>query len=265
MHPKFSKALAYVKVSRPPLLLMGLFGPLACLKWVDGFSDPLKAGLMLLAIFTGNLAWNWINELEDEDVDRVNKPWKPVPSGQINTLGLSVASVSMLLISLVSIMILTYNYGTFYFLIGSLAHITACIYNVKRRDLFGNICEVVTIALAPLMVMYPYNLHFPLQLGLLFFGIALITQLQDVEAERVKGVLTAPQQLGEGRTRLIAYISLLLSSSFVSFSGWFMFPFWLSALSNLTAVCFINRTEWFSRRLGRAFILVGFICMLLFS
>jgi len=248
---------------------MGLLGPLACLKWVNGFSDPLKAGLMLIAIFTGNLAWNWINELEDEDVDRVNKPWKPVPSGQINTLGLSVASICLLLISMVSIMLLSYHYGIFYLLIGGLAHVTACIYNVKRRDLFGNICEVVTIALAPLMVMYPYNLQFPLQLGLLFFGIALITQLQDVEAEKVKGILTAPQQLGKSRTHLIASVSLWFSTLIGVYRfEWFILPFVISALSNSVAVLLVDEKidsiEWFSRRLGRAFILIGFICMLLF-
>lgn len=90
-------------------------------------------------------------------------------------------------------------FGLFYS-VGFLAHVTAFIYNGWRRDVLGNVCEVVTIGLAPFMVMYPQHLLFPLTLAILFFGIALNTQYQDLKAERTLKVLTAPQQLGRSGT-----------------------------------------------------------------
>lgn len=263
-------------MSRPPLLLMGLLGPLACLKWVGALhAESFKSLLLTLTIFCANWAWNLYNELHDKKVDAINKPSKPFPSGQVDKHIVSVLFSALLLTSFILNVFLIWFFGAFY-LVGFLAHVTAFIYNGWRRDFIGNVCEVVTIGLAPFMVMFPKNLWFSPALALLFLGNALNTQFQDLKGERIVGVLTAPQQLGRFRTAIVSSTSLFTASllfyqMYVATSYFPMLVFVGSCTAHIigaiTMLISVKSADWiienFSRRLGRLLLIIGFLTMLL--
>lgn len=265
----FKCLIGYVKVSRPPLLLMGFLGPVACLRWID---KTFIEGLLLIAtIFFGNWAWNLFNEYHDVEVDRTNKPWKVLPSGKINIKNVFIMFLILLCSSFIANSILMLITSNIFYLVGFLAHFTSFVYNGWRRDLIGNMCEAATIGLAPLMVMFTENLFFPFSLASLFFGIALITQHQDLKAEKTKNIVTAPQQLGRKGTGVTSLFSLLIAITVLAWHSFTFYFFFMSGLSNIFCsiiILFNNKheahiIEWFSRKFGRMFILLGFISMFL--
>jgi len=267
--------IGYLKVSRLPLLLIGLLGPLACLNWIGAlWTEPFKSFLLILTIFSANWAWNLYNELHDQEVDAINKPWKAFPSRQVDECNVIVMFLVLLLASLILNVLLIGFFGVFYS-VAFLAHVTAFIYNGWRKDLLGNICEVTTIGLAVFIVMYPQNMLFPLALAIFWFGNALICQYQDLEAEKVAKVLTAPQQLGCFGTALVSLASLFLACGLLChiylMSGYYpILVFVVTCVANMVCsvsiLCFTEHADWvienMARRLGRLLLIIGFLSMM---
>jgi 4-hydroxybenzoate polyprenyltransferase len=90
-----SKAKAYVELARPFTLAPPALGVLsgAVTAWGAGHSRPPVTVDLLLPVLWGtlmaavlNAANNAVNQIYDLDIDRVNKPKRPLPSGEL-TIG----------------------------------------------------------------------------------------------------------------------------------------------------------------------------------
>jgi len=261
--------MGYIKVTRPPLTVLGGIASLALVLWA-GKSLMWEGLLIILAIFFGNMGWTMMNECMDVDIDAKNKPYKPLPSGQADWEKVFMTSMFLIGFSFASLIVLSAFFGWFY-LVGILGLVFSYVYNVLRKDLLGNVCMSGAYGIAALISLYPHYPVFPLAFALLTFAFNLAVQYQDLEAEKTVGVVTAPQQLGRVGTSLLGVAlscgSVYLFSRLMFETGFLpLIAFIISALLSLASAISVflvspgSRTqEILNRYLGRIFLLIGFI------
>jgi len=261
--------MGYIKVTRPPLTILGFLASLALVLW-SGKPLLYEGLLIILAISLGNAGYTMMNEVVDVDVDAKNKPWKPLPSGQADFEKVLAMSSILIASSFCTVIILTICYGLFY-LIGILGLAFSHVYDVLRKDLLGNVCMSGAYGIAALISLYPKYLLFPIAFCLLTFAFNLAVQYQDLEAERTAGVVTAPQQLGRIGTCLLgvalsAWSGALFCQLGIETDYLPLIAFIISAiLSMLSAfsILFVSPEskvqEILNRYLVRIFLLIGFI------
>ena len=252
-------------------MLLGFLAPLGLVMWSG---KPLEESCLIVAsVFLGNLGWTMMNEFKDAKVDAVNKPWKPIPSRQVDKYNVLFLSCSFITFSL----ILSYNLMVYYGLIygfGLLAHLGCFIYNCVKKDIVGNAYMAFAYGAAALISVYPHYLTFSLAFALLTLAFNLAVQYQDLGAEKAAGVTTAPQQLGKAGTSLLG--GVLSGLSFWMFWDLFKTTGYLPLVSFIAAgvlseissvsINFVGAgskvQEILNRYLGRIFLLIGFIWMI---
>ncbi|MEL6137394.1 MAG: homogentisate phytyltransferase [Cyanobacteria bacterium J06628_6] len=169
--------------------------------------------LTWLACLCGNVYIVGLNQLEDVDIDRVNKPHLPIASGEFSrsqgvllvalalTAAMTLAGLSQSLYLIATIWI-SVAIGTAY----SLPPI-----RLKRFPLWASIC---ILAVRGAVVNLGIYLHASHQLGLLpvvplrvwalslfvlifSFAIAIFKDIPDIEGDRLYGIKTFSLQLGQ--------------------------------------------------------------------
>jgi len=265
--------VGYIKVTRPPLTILGGLAPLALVLW-SGKPLVWEGLLIILAVFFGNMGYTMLNEVMDAETDAKNKPWKPIPSGQVDMEKVLVASVFLAGCSLASLIVLGLYFNWFYS-VGAWGLLLSHVYNVLRKDVLGNICMSGAYGIAALISLYPKYLEFSLAFALLTFAFNLAVQYQDLEAEKTSGVVTAPQQLGVAGTvflgALTSVISFMLFARLYEETLYFPLVFFKAAsfitLISAGSICVTKPEstvhELLNRYLGRIFLLIGFIDMIM--
>lgn len=271
--------LGYIRVSRPPLLFLGLIASLGLLSWSGLIiHEPVRACLVVLTIFSANWGWNLINELFDKTADSVNKPWKPIPSGQVMEDNVAGLAFTLIFLSFFINVWLFFHYDYIY-AIGGLAHLTSLTYNALRKDLWGNLSMTATYGLAAFISLYPNNLLFALGFALLTLAFNCNTQFQDRKADRAAGVRTLPLQLGNMETYRLTVVSSFLAAVIftVIYSTTFYEPLLIFIVIMVFAIVsassmVLSETnekradlliENLIRRLGRILLIIGFLWMIL--
>jgi len=180
---------------------------------IGGGSDPLKASLLFLgAAMLG--AWgNIINDFFDLEVDKVNKPWRPLAKGIITprqglTLGLLLASLGIALSIYVSLVCGVLAVASFLLLF---------IYSwrAKSSGLPGNI---LVSLLSALNILYGGVASPKPQLSILpsiyaftiILGRELAKSLEDIKGDAEAGIKTIAVQHGP-RTAMQASGAVLLA------------------------------------------------------
>lgn len=265
--------LGYLRVLRLPLAILGLVASVGLLNW-SGQLWTLKAPFIVATVFLANLGWTLANEYMDMETDKINKSWKPLPSGQVNENIVQIMGSLFIFFSWISNVILGFFFNPIY-LVGLLAHIPAFIYNCVRKDLFGNVCMAVTYGVAAFLSLYPHNLLFCLPFALFTMAHNLNNQYQDLKAEETVRVVTVPQQLGSQETYWLS--QSLLTISFLLFLRIYQDTEYIPLLIFLavtvttvisTVSMLIEQKKAYyiienvARRLGRLLLLIGFLTML---
>lgn len=267
--------LGYVRVSRPPLLLLGFLASISLLTWSGNIQDTTKTLLIVSAIGIGNWGMNILNEVHDEPVDRINKAYKPCPSGQVDMVVCMQLGWLFVLISCALSIILVFFYGVIY-TVALFGLLMSYVYNFLSRDILGNLAMSTTYAVAAFMSLYPKHLLFVLSFFILTLTFNLLTQFQDRSAEKTKGVVTAPLQLGDRRTgQVVIILSIvgmffqiqLLQTSYVPMSVFFL-TFAVLGSVGTSVISLSDERKKFQiiengcRRLGRLLLIIGFGLML---
>jgi len=263
------KAKALFMVTRPPLTIGSTLGALALCKWSGNFSDPYKTFLITFVITAGSLLFNTLNEYHDRHVDRINKPWKPIPSGMVSEEEASAIFVSAAGVLIPSSTVLIIKYGWVYAVLIGVAFLSACVYNLVRRDLIGNAFMAMCYGCTALMSLYPKYPLFALDFALFTFCFNLFVQYQDLEAEKTAKIKTAAIELGKDGILyvtmllipgiLAATIKMYLETQYTPLLVFATLPLFLTA--SFYAVMLNNRdlVEWSNRRLARLFLLLFFV------
>jgi geranylgeranylglycerol-phosphate geranylgeranyltransferase len=211
-----------------------------------GFRPGELAGGVAISLISFNYIYS-INSIEDRDIDRINKPARPIPAGSLE-LGIAQRYISLLLALSILYPLLVYrnffNLGL-YFLLPFLGWAYSVPpLRLKTRPLAAALC-IVIMYLTPIAIGLTSSLETlrPLHaylLGYFLLFILSIVPLKDIED--VEG----DQQLGSGNWMVMFGLRKLLISSALGLAASVLLLFFaglgsiitfdLTALSSSTAI-----------------------------
>jgi len=229
----------------------------------------MKGILLTLAIGFGNMCFTTLNEYVDYEVDKVSKPWKPLPSGIVTLKTTKAIIVVSFIVSLISLISLR---SMFYIAIGFIGYIASFMYNYVRKDLVGNLFLSIAYGTASLMCLYPKYLTFSLAFAIFTVSFNILVQYQDMVIERAIGIITAPQQLGKHGTVIVSsllsiinFVILCLLYSETMYTPILLLmaipPLLMIASLSIHFGLPLSIIEWTNRRISRAILIIAFLLM----
>jgi len=211
-----SKVLACLKLCRPVNILIG-----AATIFVGVVLTQKVQPLMnvVLACASGSLimaAGNALNDVFDREIDRINKPQRPIPSGELTPEGAAILSV-ILFVSGIYLSILI-NFWAM--IIAVFASLVLFLYDafLKRVCCIGNVLVSLLTAFAFLYgavaVGKWHTAIFPASFAFLFhLGREIIKDVEDEEGDKVYSAKTLPIKYGKKvalLTATVVYVLLII-------------------------------------------------------
>lgn len=216
--------------------LMAFFGVLigATLAYSNVAVMPnLKVIAAGIAAFLITGAGNAINDFFDVEIDRINKPYRPIPSGRI-----SKSDAMMLSLSLFMISIAIAKYINFYALLIALANsIILVVYAKysKKLLLISNIGVSYLVASIFIFGVVSTDAFYLSEIKiisiitacafLMTFSREIIKDIEDMEGDKRNYSVTLPIVIGIEKSKIIAWI---FAVSAILFS---LIPFFINLLS----------------------------------
>lgn len=210
-----SKLLGYSQLFR---VHNGLLGGVACLIGVISGGGPAVSQLQWVVAFTVVFLFlcggNAVNDYYDIESDRVNKPWRPLPSGKLRPGEALKASTTCFFLGLCLAVLL----GIYPFIIALSAATLLLLYakTVKRKGFLGNlVISLLTMLTFVFGGVITPNPVAPFFLGILAFsatlGRELVKGLEDVAGDKAVGVSTVAITLGPSKTAFFSAVYFLLA------------------------------------------------------
>ncbi len=207
--------LVYLKLMRPLNLFQGSIAVLVCAAIMPHFPEGWKIGLAIAVAvcFTGG--GNAINDYFDYAVDKINRPYRPIPSGRIRRKNALIFAVALFGIGLLfSVPILNFRTG----IIIGLALFLLVSYSpwFKSLPFWGNFVVSVILGMTFLFSAAVFgNVMVGIPPALLAFGFNLIRELvkdmQDVKGDKIINASTIPLKYGLNvARRIVLGLTLLL-------------------------------------------------------
>ncbi len=203
--------------------LLTLCRPLNCVITVasagvgglTGNTDPLAAALCAAALSAGLItaAGNTFNDRIDIDIDRINRPARPLPAGLISPVAASFMAALLSLTGLVLALLVSRIHA----IVALLVVATLILYSLrlKRTPLWGNLAVASMAA-----VVFPYGAMaagtfgrswIPAGLAFLFHvGREIIKDIEDITGDRAGRAGTLPVRCGTAAARWWATVVLLV-------------------------------------------------------
>jgi 4-hydroxybenzoate polyprenyltransferase len=188
-------------------------GGAPALAWSPALAVRVAGGVLMAMLL--NAASNALNQIYDLELDRINKPDRPLPSGEVMARDALRASLALYGVALSLAWVLGWETGLY----ATAAAVLTYLYSVppvrtKRHPILAN----VTIALprGTLLKMAGWSLARPSLLsteawtigaifGLFLLGATSSKDFADVEGDRAHGCATLPVRYGlQGAARIIA-------------------------------------------------------------
>ncbi|RLG84952.1 MAG: MFS transporter [Thermoprotei archaeon] len=219
----------YVELTRPHNLvasalttLIGCLTILTILRTQIIIHNDIIA-LFMLAIFTvvfiaaGGYV---INDYFDADIDAINKPYRPIPSGRVSRKSALTYSIVLFIVGL--ILALKIGFLTFLYALFNALLLVIYSYKVKEYGLIGNVVisylGAASIIFGALSICeYLNRLHLiinslipSLYAFLLLLGREIIKTIEDVEADKLRGVRSIPLIHGVKVAYMVSIIPLII-------------------------------------------------------
>ncbi|OYT43011.1 MAG: geranylgeranylglycerol-phosphate geranylgeranyltransferase [Candidatus Aenigmarchaeota archaeon ex4484_56] len=209
----------YIRITRPNICVLAWFAFLigAFIIGLNIFSLIfILSSISVLMICAGG---NIINDYFDYEIDKINKPKRPLPSGRIY---LKNVLIFYLIVNIFAL-IVAYLVNIYFFTLVIVNILTAFIYSykLKRMLLIGNIIDSYLASVcfvAPILIYnsFTFIVNSPLFiLGLIaFFGNfsrEIIKDIEDVKGDKDLGAYTLPIAFGKDNAWLIAKILILIA------------------------------------------------------
>ncbi|MEN2999018.1 MAG: UbiA family prenyltransferase [Acidilobaceae archaeon] len=173
--------------------------------------SPLEALVIALIAILVSFSIMTVNDIMDLEADRVNAPWRPLPSGKVSVKAAWAASASYVLLSL--LLSLTLQPVPLFFLLtlSFLAAANAYNFGAKRVLLLGNLLVALLtsfpIAVGALLATFRLESYqqellaraalYTLMAFLSVLGREVAKGIPDVEGDRRSGVRTVANVYGE--------------------------------------------------------------------
>jgi geranylgeranylglycerol-phosphate geranylgeranyltransferase len=232
----------YIQLTRPVNLLIA-FGSIFIGGFVTGTIHPISK--LILASFSGTLiaaGANSINDYYDLEIDRINKPGRPLPSGQVKPLQAQYFSLILFALGVIA--------GSFIhlpaFIIAFSSSVLLYLYSfrLKRTILWGNL----TVALLSGMAFIYGGLAVGRTREAAIVGIfsfffhlsrEIIKDIEDMKGDRSEGLITLPLKYG------IKSALLLSSTVIVVLIGLTLVPYFIHVFSLVYLIIVIAGVDLF--------------------
>ena len=211
----YKKVFAYIKLSRPiNSFITFLVIIVACIISINGSYSVLK---IILAGLTGALtasAGNVINDYFDINIDKINRPDRVLPRGEIS---LKKALSFYIFLSFVSLLL-----SIFINLIALLEVFFACAllflysYKIKKIPLLGNFVVAFLTGFAFIYGGIAVNNSKAAMIPALFallinFIREIVKDMEDIEGDKQQGINSYPAVFGFKKTKMvIVFITIVL-------------------------------------------------------
>jgi geranylgeranylglycerol-phosphate geranylgeranyltransferase len=205
---------ALIKISRPVNVIISFITIVVAAELAGGLS-PIK-NVILAATSAALIAIgaNVINDFFDIEIDRINKPKRPLAAGKIS----KKLALYYFVVVYFAAWILAFYIDGWMFLIAFATGILLVLYSyrLKRTILWGNLTVSLSTAMAfiygGLAVGHADKTVFPAAFAFLFhFGREILKDMQDMKGDRKGGAITFPLRYGiKPSLKLISMIFILL-------------------------------------------------------
>ncbi|MBL7028714.1 MAG: geranylgeranylglycerol-phosphate geranylgeranyltransferase [Candidatus Marinimicrobia bacterium] len=196
--------LPWITILRPLNLLQATLAVVLTTVFLGETEQVNVLLLLILSVVTINAGGNIINDVYDLEIDRINRPERPLPSG-----AMSVVQARIYLVFLFAAgMLLSWFISVEAFIIaGPISIPTLIAYSAcfKRQPLIGNLAVSFMLGLAFIYVGAAFdNIQATLVMAALAFGFTLIREivkdLEDMEGDAQDEARTLPLVWGENKT-----------------------------------------------------------------
>lgn len=219
----------YFRVTRPVNAAAAGFAA-ALAFWITGGADMLTALLLFFAVACICGAGNAVNDLFDADIDRINRPERPIPRGDISIRGCAIFSVLLFAAGfLCSLPVLPWCPC-----LAAVNILLLIMYSTsfKRMPVLGNVCVSYltgSVFLFGGMAVGPESFLLTAPLFLVtFFGTLsreIVKDAEDIEGDKKVGAYTLPMMAGIPASAVTAFICMVLGvfASFIPAVEWGIF------------------------------------------
>lgn len=209
----------YIEILRPGNAVMGAITIILVAIIDRTFILPVI--LAMLAVFFETAAGNVINDYFDYNIDLINKPERPIPSGRISlTSGRNYGYLLFLLGTICGFLIsfLTNNWIPFLIVLFADVVLYLYAYRLKSTPLIGNLAVGFMTGFG--FVFGGFSINNPtiimtsIFLGFFAFVMTtareLVKDIEDMEGDKSEGAKTLPILYGEKITAALAFILIII-------------------------------------------------------
>ena len=209
----------YVEILRPGNAIMSAIVIILIAIIDKSFNIPII--FAMLAVFFETAAGNVINDYFDYQIDLVNKPERPIPSGRISLKnGRNYAYLLFGLGTLFGFLIsyLTNNWMPFFIVLLADVVLYLYAYKLKSTPLIGNLAVGFMTGFG--FVFGGFTLNNPniiitsIYLGFFAFVMTtareLVKDIEDIEGDKSEGAKTLPILYGKKITAILAFILIII-------------------------------------------------------
>lgn len=212
---------ALLEMGRPLNAAMTSFAVIASIALATRGSFEGVEAFQLLAIYIAGFAAvafvMIINDVVDLDIDRVNAPWRPLPSGRLSREDAVKGALIIGFTGLAAALMAGYLTAAAYIAVTSLG----VLYNIwgKRRGLLGNVM-VAGLTSSPFLYAGALTGTMDIRLAVITFMVftsvlarEIVKGIADVEGDRLRGVKTVAVTRGVKSASRFAALLYILSIS----------------------------------------------------
>ncbi|ASJ00529.1 geranylgeranylglycerol-phosphate geranylgeranyltransferase [Thermococcus gorgonarius] len=199
---------AFIEITRPHnCLLAGLVGVLGSIVAIGHLPSAVKTVLIFLVVTLGCAGGNTINDYFDYEIDKINRPERPLPRGAMKRSTALWYSFLLFAVGLA----LSVFINLYAFLLALVAYAAMVLYawKLKPMPLIGNLTVAALTGATPLygaVGVGKIGLAGTLALCAFLVNVAreIVKDIEDVEGDLEKGARTLPILIGKRKAAYIA-------------------------------------------------------------
>lgn len=205
---------AFIEITRPHNALMaGLVGVLGAVIALGHVPEAGKLALVFLVVTLGTAGGNTINDYFDCEIDRINRPERPLPRG---AMGRETARLYAVVLFLLGIC-LAYFLNIWAFTIAIVAYPLMYVYawKLKPLPLVGNLTVSLLTGITPVFGAIAFGRiglagYLSISAFLVNLSREILKDIEDIEGDRALGARTLPIVWGiEKSSKLAALFAVL--------------------------------------------------------
>ena len=194
------KIIFYIKLLRPLNVITSAIAVLISAAIINGLGDLQTLILTSVIVMLYAAGSNALNDAIDHEIDLINRPGRPIPSGNV-TINEALI-ISFIFFSLGTILCL--QLPTIAIIIGVVIAVPLMVVystHLKGKNIFGNIAVSLILGMAFLFSGAAYGRILPMWIPMtLAFGLTLIRELvkdiADIDGDQFSGLHTFPIMYG---------------------------------------------------------------------